>query len=130
MKRAQKDSVEVAALVHDRLHSHPQDHTHNNRGEPVFSQHSAHHLLREDVKNKKHEGMPPSSFQMTRPEYMHFKPRIFKERIYQEVWREKFINHLEQDRAQKEAKRKNKAEKRLNKKEKDKAVPTVPRGPK
>ena len=123
-------SVEVALLAQDQLRSHPRDKTHNNCGEPVLSQHPAHHLLREDVKHKKHEGMPPSSFQMTRPEYMHFKPRIFKERIYQEVRREKFINHLEQDRAQKETKRKNKAEKMVNKKEKDKAAPTVPRGPK
>ena len=77
----------------------------------MFSRHPAHHLLREDVKNKKHEGMTPLSFQGTRPEYMHFNPRVFKERIYQEARRVKFINHLEQDQAQKEAKRKNKAKK-------------------
>ena len=114
-RRAQKVSLEVAALAHDRL-LYPRE-THNNRGEPVFSSSAAQRLLRQDVNDKKHDGMTPLSFQHTRPEYIHFNPKIFKGRIYQEVRRQKFINHLEQDQAQKDSKRKDKAKKSTKKRE-------------
>jgi hypothetical protein len=70
----------------------------NNRGELVFDLHRAKLLLREDVLSGGHEGMTPSDLQATRPEYMLFKPVKFKERIYQEVRRKKFLFYLELQR--------------------------------
>jgi hypothetical protein len=96
-KRAKISSQEEAALVHDQL-LYPRA-THNSRGEPVFGLSLASLLLRQDVKEKKHEGLMPSTFQRSRPEYMLFKPCIFNSRIYQEIRREKFVNHLELQRA-------------------------------
>jgi hypothetical protein len=56
--------------------------------------------MREDVKNKKHVGLTPSQFQLTRPEeYGIFKPKNFKFFVYQIIRREKYINWLEMKRA-------------------------------
>ena len=95
------------ALDHDRLIHPCQDF--NDRSERVFDRSKAKQLLREDVKNKKHEAMIPSKLQRSRPEeYMQFKPDIFKGRIYQEVRRQKFINYLEAKRAKGKAQGKSK----------------------
>lgn len=66
--------------------------THNHRGELVFDVHPAKELLRKDVERMRHQMMKPSELQHTRPEYMEFKPKIFRERIYQEIRRWKFCN--------------------------------------
>ena len=102
-------SGELEALAHDRLLFPRQ--THNHRGEPVFDLSAAKPKLREDVAAKRHEGKTASEFRKTRPEYKGFKPDIFKGRISQEVRRQKCINHLEQDRLEKELQRKERAEK-------------------
>jgi hypothetical protein len=44
--------------------------------------------------------MTPSDFQVTRPECMLFKPNKFKEHIYQEVKRKKFLYYLKLKRVQ------------------------------
>lgn len=85
------------ALAHDRL-LHPRQ-THNHRGEPVFDLSSAKLLLREDVKNELHTTMDRAELQASRPEYMCFNIKVFKDRIYQEVRRKKFIAYLEAKRA-------------------------------
>ena len=53
---------------------------------------------------KRHEGMTPTEFQATRPEYKPFNKTKFKHRLYQAVRREKFCNYMEFKRKQKEAK--------------------------
>jgi hypothetical protein len=89
-REAKKDvaraAVEYGALMHDRA-LFP-------RNETVFDLSKAKLLLRADVAEKKHETMTPSQLQGTRAEYKAFKARSFKQRIYQEVWRAKFINLL------------------------------------
>ena len=70
----------------------------NQRGELNFDVSSARNMLREDVRNKFHEGITPTEFQRTRPEYGGFKTKKFKEHIYQEVRRQKFIFYLQQKR--------------------------------
>ena len=73
---------------------------HNSRGEPVFDMSKAKLLLRQDVIDGIHIGKVPSAFQLTRPaEYMRFKPEKFKERLYQEIRRKKFLHHLALKRA-------------------------------
>ena len=48
--------------------------------------------LRKDVADKKHKTMKPSQLQKSCPEYHMFDSVKFKEHIYQEVHRQKFIN--------------------------------------
>lgn len=75
--------------------------THDKKGWLIFDKSPAKLLLREDVKDKKHQGLTPSAFQATRPEYKMFDLKIFKHRIYQEIRRQKFIFHCELERRSK-----------------------------
>lgn len=90
-KRAETDMVD---LLHD-LSLHP-PRTTNRQGEPLFYLSDAKEKLEEDVKEKKHEKMTPSKLRRSRPEYMAFRMTDdeFKQRIYQEVKRQKFIHYL------------------------------------
>jgi hypothetical protein len=88
---------EEEAMVHDRGMFPRQ--TKNHRGEPVFDVSNAKILLRGDVADGKHLTMKPAELQRTRREHNPFEPRKFKERMCQEVRRVKFINCLEQKRA-------------------------------
>ena len=89
-KKAYNSQRQADALAHDRqLYSRA---PHNHRGEPVFDVSNAKPLLRKDVADKKHRTMTPSQLQQSRPEYQMFDSVKFKERIYQEVRRQKFIH--------------------------------------
>ena len=114
LKFIERTTEEEAAFQHDRA-LHPRQ-THNNRGEPVFDMLPAKELLRKDVRSGKHLIMTPTELQESRPEYMLFKKRKFKERIYQEVRRNKFIYFLEQKR-EKQAKKQDKKRQRNLQKE-------------
>jgi hypothetical protein len=70
----------------------------NTRGELIFDLHPAKHLLRMDVANGVHHLMYPKQMQQTRPAYMEFQSKIFKERIYQEERRKRFLNFLAEKR--------------------------------
>lgn len=94
-----RSEMEARALVHDRQ-LYPRQ-MHNDRGEPVFDLREAKEFLRKDVKANRHITMKPSEFQRTRTAYMAFKPRIFKDRIYQEVRRKKYLYYLEKKHAEK-----------------------------
>jgi hypothetical protein len=96
---ANRSAKEEYWMSHDRL-LHPRQ-MHNDRGEPVFDLSVAKLLLREDVIANRHVAMKPSEFQRTRTEYMAYKPRIFKDRIYQEVRRKKYLYYLELKRTRK-----------------------------
>jgi hypothetical protein len=90
---------EVEELArHLSLHPAP---SHNHRGEPIWNSHPAKPLLASDVKDRLHIGVIPSVFQKTRPEYLDFKLRVFKGRIYQEIRRQKYIFYLNLKRAEK-----------------------------
>jgi hypothetical protein len=91
--------AEEQALAHDRR-LYPRQ-THNHRGEPVFDLSPAKEYLREDVKNKVHTTMSSLAFQESRPEYRGFKRSKFRDRIPQEVKREKFVNYLDSQRSKK-----------------------------
>jgi hypothetical protein len=93
-----KASMEEVLYQRDKLMHDRQDR--NNRGELVFDLHPAKLLLREDVENGEHKKMTPSDFQATHLEYKLFKPKKFKEHIYQEVRRKKYLFHLELKRVQ------------------------------
>jgi hypothetical protein len=98
--QARKDihraTLESHSLAHDRRLFPRQ--AENNRGEPVFDLSDAKLLLRADVKEGKHISNTPAELQHSRVEYHPFNPKKFKERIFQELRRVKFINWLEQKR--------------------------------
>ena len=52
-------------------------------------------LIRDDINNGKHKGLKPSEFQATRPEFKEIDKTKFKERMYQEIKRKKFIFYCE-----------------------------------
>jgi hypothetical protein len=94
---------EEAAFAHDRLLVQPQG-THNHRDEPIFDKSAAQELLRQDVKDRQHDKMPPMDLWHSRPEYQVFALKIFRHRIYQEEHLQKYWNHLEDKRKKKEEK--------------------------
>jgi hypothetical protein len=87
---------EEAAFVHHRS-MYPRERT-NNMGQLVFDMTPAGELIRGDIKHNRHVGKTPSEFQTTRPEYLVFKKKQFKDRIYQEIRRKKFLYYLQQKR--------------------------------
>ena len=89
----------------------------NHRNEVVFDKSPAQPLLREDVKNGLHERMTVGALKAMRSEYTPFKDFKFRERIYQEVRRQKFMYYMEWKRAKKEVEKKKKqqAEEKRNK---------------
>ncbi len=89
---------ESECLAHDRRLFPRQ--TENHRGKPVFDLSAAKLLLRADVEEGKHNQLTPSQLQASRLEYHPFNAKKFKHHIYQEVRRQKFINYLNQRRAQ------------------------------
>jgi hypothetical protein len=96
--RLNRSAAEEIALHHDRR-IHPRK-TNNRRGEPVFDMSEAKLKLRMDVKDKVHTTMTPGALQASHPEYRVYKPKKFKEHIYQEVRRQKFLHYLELKRAE------------------------------
>jgi hypothetical protein len=85
-----------------RLHRslHPQQ-THDHKGQPIFDVHPAKPLLQEDVRMKRHLEMSPMVLKTTRREYGDFDLQTFRQHIYQEVRRQKFIYFLNVKRAEK-----------------------------
>jgi hypothetical protein len=85
-------TAELEYLEHDRQLFPRQ--MENHRGEPVFDLSEAKLLLRNDVAEGRHLNKTPHELQQSRVEYQPFNARKFTHRIYQEVRRIKFINHM------------------------------------
>lgn len=92
-------SYDEESFQRDRM-LHPKKNR-NQRGELVFDGSTAQQRLVEDVKDKKHKRMSPTTLYYSRPEYQAFSLDKFRARIYQEERRRKFIFHLEVERAEK-----------------------------
>ena len=101
-----KMEEEEEAMVRDRQRFPKK--THNHRGEPAFCYSPAMQLLRQDVIDGVHKRMTIKHLQASRIECTPFKPKKFKERIYQEIRCQKFIYHLELKRTLKEKERRSK----------------------
>lgn len=96
--RVNRATFDAAAVAHDRANNpFP---THNARGQPNFHLSPAQSLLRDDMRNSRHEGMTPSAFQQTRPEYQVFGKRKFKELMSQTSRHLKFNNFLNERRTE------------------------------
>jgi hypothetical protein len=95
-----------AAFVHDcKSRPFPRTETHNHRGDRIFNGSPAQPLLRNDVRNRVHETMPPAALRMTRPEYIEFSLDEFRPRIYQEIRYQKFVYWLQKKREEKKGKK-------------------------
>jgi hypothetical protein len=88
------NAEEEKVFEHD-MKLYRNSHTQNKQGKLIFDASPAKLLLREDVKDKKHEGVSLSQFQGSRPEYKLFDSKTFWHRIYQEIRRQKFIFHCD-----------------------------------
>lgn len=94
---------EMDAFRHHRS-LHPQQ-TRDHQGRPIFDVHPAKPLLQEDVHMKRHLEMSPMVLKATRREYGDFDLKTFRQHIYQEVRRQKFIYFLNVKRAEKQKQR-------------------------
>lgn len=102
-KRRARSAQEEEWMKHDRR-LHPRQ-THNHRGEPVFDMdEKAKEALREDVKNKLYRILEPRELWELRKVYQKYDPNIFRQRIYQEIRRNKYLNYLEKKRTAKRRK--------------------------
>ena len=99
---AQMEEEELG-FAYDREFCFPRQ-SHNQHGEPVFDMSPAKSLLQEDVRKNLHKMMSPALLQKSRPEYMPFSSRKFKEWIYQEEKTQKWYWHLEIKHVKKEEK--------------------------
>jgi hypothetical protein len=100
-KTVEASQWEEAAFQLDQLSlEHPG--THNDRGEPIFDRSPAKKLLRQDVKDGRHDEMSPKDLWCSRPQYMVFALDIFRQRIYQQVRLQKYLNYLDDKRKKKE----------------------------
>jgi hypothetical protein len=106
LKKVTQKQTEWTAYLRD-VDLHPRQST-NGRGEPVFDLSSAKDLLRQDVKDKVHEEMSPWELWQSRPEYMHFKLKKFRHRIYQEVRLQKYYHYRDMARITKKQEQKQK----------------------
>ena len=96
---ADKEMAErdARALIHDR--SINPRRSRNSCGELVFDMHVAKDLLWRDVERGKHLEMKPSDLWRTQEAYMQFTKKVFRNRIYQEVRRRKYLHYLDLKRA-------------------------------
>ena len=92
---------EEEAFRKDQRRGYVNTQSHNHRDELIIDLSPIKELIREDVRDGKHEGLTPLQFQGTRPEYKEVKPEKFKQRLYQEIRRKKFIFHCELERLKK-----------------------------
>ena len=111
---------EYNAFLHHRT-LHPRK-THNQHGKLVFSAHPAQQLLREDVRNGMHKNVTPEALRQTQEAFKAFTLDDFRPRIYQEVRRQKFINHLNENREKVEAAKKARFAKNKAKQDKRRAA--------
>ena len=98
------ESMRQLELLRHHQSLHPQK-TRDHKGQLIFDMHPAKELLRQDVKMNKHKTMSPAALRATQSEYGEFTLDIFRQRIYQEVRRQKFIYFLNWARAAKRCKR-------------------------
>jgi hypothetical protein len=91
-------NAQEAALAHDRQ-IYPEK-THYKNGRRIFRMSPAHSLLAADVRDGRHNEMTPATLKRCRPEYQEWTLPVFRQWIYQEVRRQKFINYLEWKRDQ------------------------------
>ena len=96
LKKITQQQTEWKAYLRD-VDLQPRN-SHNNRGEPSFDLSPAKELLRNDVTNGLHKDMTPSELWQSRPEYMQFKLKVFRQRIYQEVRLQKYYHGRDLDR--------------------------------
>jgi hypothetical protein len=98
-EKTQAADTQEAALLHDRV-LYP-ERTHYASGVRIFRMSPALPLLQADIQSGRHNELTPSALRASRPEYAEWELKVFTQRIYQQVRRQKFINYLEWKREQK-----------------------------
>lgn len=102
LKRQQQNQLEEMLYEHDKA-LHPRTNPRDSQGRLIFHRHAAKKLLRSDINNQMYPNVyTPRELWRSRPEYQEFELKVFTQRIYQEIRRNKFINWCQQKRAEKE----------------------------
>jgi hypothetical protein len=101
MKKLEESIQEEDAFQHDCL-LHPHNETHDRRGKLIFDHSPAKDLLCNDIKNGAYPLLSPMELWNLHPEYKLFDLMTFRQRIFQEIKRNKFINWCEMKWEQKE----------------------------
>ena len=89
------------AFRKDQARGYIDTRTHNHRGELIIHLSVINDLVSKDVMDGKHNGLTPSEFQATRPEYRTLDNKKFKEKLYQEIKLQKFYFHWDEERKKK-----------------------------
>lgn len=90
---------EMAALKKDRELFPEKTTTH--RGGPVWEGSLAQKYLILDVRLGNHKKMPPKDFHMSRPAYSAFPLTVFRNHVYQQEKRIKWVAHLQNQQKKK-----------------------------
>lgn len=90
--RKERVAEEETALVEFRQ-MNPRK-RYNNKHEPVFDMTSGKQLLRQDIKDDRHTTMTLGDLQKSRPEYACLTQLKFKDRVHQEIRRQKYFHFL------------------------------------
>lgn len=93
--------AEEAAFRKDQARGFRNTRTHNHRGELIIDLDPVKDLIRQDVNDNMHEGISMPEFQATRPEYLKIDKTKFKEKVYHEIKRKKFIYGWDKKRLEK-----------------------------
>jgi hypothetical protein len=95
MKKLEESIQEEDAFQHDCL-LHPRNETHDRRGRLIFDRSPAKDLLCNDIKNGAYPPLlSPMELWNLCPEYKLFDLMMFRQCIFQEIRRNKFINWCE-----------------------------------
>lgn len=92
-EKKKHSTTDMAALARARA-VNPKP-THNKRGEVRWEGSDAERLLKQDIDSKKHMAMFPEELWRSRPQYARDCPtlKVFRDHIYAEVHRRKFIRY-------------------------------------
>jgi len=90
---------ELAALKKDR-ERYPTKTT-DHHGNPVWEGSQAQAYLIMDVRLGNHKNIKPSDFRLTRAVYSAFSLKVFRNHIYQQEKREKWVAHLQREQKKK-----------------------------
>jgi len=102
LQKRQRNELEEMLYEHDKA-LHPRTNPRDSQGRLIFHRHAAKDLLRTDIQNGIYPQLTPSQMWHSRPEYQEFELKVFTQRIYQEIRRNKHINWANDKREEKAA---------------------------
>jgi len=97
LQKRQRRELEEMLYQHDKA-LHPRTNPRDSQGRLIFHRHAAKDLLRTDIQNGLYPQKKPEELWHSHPEYEEFELKVFTQRIYQEIRRNKYINYANDKR--------------------------------